>query len=275
MSSDPSYFQNLQTQGNASALAELRTLAFEFSGVLNKFPRAKSDLDALLQYQEGVDYTLLSQRVEQQLNDLALLDAKILAASESLLRRPHVKKVVETSKQEASLRTSKAFLEELLQALGTAIAQRPPDQEIEAMCQQLCAQFSQHYTGKFSHFISGYQILINVWKQEGDDFMVNQYREEKREKRGALGELRRRFSEISPHPAEVRCFDDIGPSFIDGLSQFQDEFNSTPTFDQEALVEIEKEQPGYITSARCTCEEVVHLEEQINSCIDQLLRAIS
>lgn len=127
MSSDPSYFQNLQVQGNAQGLAQLHTLAVEFSSTLAKFPRAKAELDALLQEQSGVDYSVLAERVEHQLTDLTALEAFIDLFPLSSKTKPKIKAILEGASAVAGLRTAASILSEA-KRLTTQEANSPLEQ---------------------------------------------------------------------------------------------------------------------------------------------------
>ncbi|GEM_PF-2306850 len=127
MSSDPSYLQNLQAQGNAQGLFQLRTLAVEFSSTLAKFPRAKAELDALLHEQDGFDYSLLAERVERQLTDLTALEAFIDLIPASAKTKPKTNAILEGALGAAGLRTATSILTEA-KHLMTEEANSPAEQ---------------------------------------------------------------------------------------------------------------------------------------------------
>ena len=113
MNEDPIYLQNLQAQGNARGLAQLRTLALEFRSTLAKFPRAKSDLEAMLHEQVGVDYSMLAEHIERQLTDLTALDVFLSIATAKTKEVSLSRDVVEASYLNTGLQNAHSFLTEL------------------------------------------------------------------------------------------------------------------------------------------------------------------
>jgi competence protein ComGF len=120
MSSDPSYLQSLQVQGNAQGLSQIRTLAFEFRSTLAKFPRAKSELDEVLNGIAVVDYQVLFTRIEQQLTEICALEVFIDSLSDVIKGFPPVRSMVDNLPSLVGLRSTKVVHQNLAALVSAA-----------------------------------------------------------------------------------------------------------------------------------------------------------
>lgn len=108
------YIHGLQIQSIADAKSQLGTLALEFGGVLNSFPKLKADLDRIIEnVDSATDSAPLVSRLESQLVDLGELQHRIANLPESSKNHDSVQKALDESQSLTSLRNVSLCLSKL------------------------------------------------------------------------------------------------------------------------------------------------------------------